>query len=179
MPTPAATGTKVLITGTKWAKIIAFGPKRSKNFWVRSTFRWLKNRESGRLKIAGPAFRPIQYPVWSPNQPDAVNARQASQSGKSRMPVAIMRPIGKRMLSPGKKKPNSKPVSANRIPQTIRTESGPTSVTTDVIHSWALSSSVKFTCPQQESNLRFRLRRAALYPLSYGGQGFTQSICCM
>lgn len=24
-------------------------------------------------------------------------------------------------------------------------------------------------CPQQESNLRLRLRRATLYPLSYGG----------
>ena len=24
--------------------------------------------------------------------------------------------------------------------------------------------------PRQDSNLRFRLRRAALYPLSYGGQ---------
>ncbi len=24
-------------------------------------------------------------------------------------------------------------------------------------------------CPRQDSNLRFRLRRAALYPLSYGG----------
>ncbi len=26
-------------------------------------------------------------------------------------------------------------------------------------------------CPRQDSNLRFYLRRVALYPLSYGGQG--------
>ena len=26
-------------------------------------------------------------------------------------------------------------------------------------------------CPRQDSNLRFRLRRPALYPLSYGGNG--------
>jgi hypothetical protein len=29
--------------------------------------------------------------------------------------------------------------------------------------------------PRQESNLRFRLRRAALYPLSYGGKGDERS----
>ena len=26
-------------------------------------------------------------------------------------------------------------------------------------------------CPRQDSNLRHRLRRAVLYPLSYGGRG--------
>lgn len=26
-------------------------------------------------------------------------------------------------------------------------------------------------CPRQDSNLRSRLRRAVLYPLSYGGRG--------
>ncbi len=29
--------------------------------------------------------------------------------------------------------------------------------------------SVNDACPRQDSNLRFRLRRATLYPLSYGG----------
>jgi hypothetical protein len=29
-------------------------------------------------------------------------------------------------------------------------------------------------CPRQDSNLRSRLRRAVLYPLSYGGQGGAQ-----
>jgi hypothetical protein len=31
-------------------------------------------------------------------------------------------------------------------------------------------------CPRQDSNLRFRLRRATLYPLSYGGSGPTRSL---
>ena len=31
-------------------------------------------------------------------------------------------------------------------------------------------------CPRQDSNLRFRLRRATLYPLSYGGSGTTRSL---
>ena len=30
--------------------------------------------------------------------------------------------------------------------------------------------------PRQDSNLRFRLRRAALYPLSYGGSGYAQTL---
>src|SRR3954447_10209237 len=31
------------------------------------------------------------------------------------------------------------------------------------------------SCPRQDSNLRFRLRRATLYPLSYGGSGLKQA----
>jgi hypothetical protein len=29
-------------------------------------------------------------------------------------------------------------------------------------------------CPRQDSNLRHRLRRAVLYPLSYGGSATTE-----
>ena len=96
---------------------------------------------------------------------------QANQSGNGKMPVAIISPIGNKMLSPGKKKPNRRPVSAKRMPQTMNTDAGPKSRTIVSIHSWACSKSVMFTRPQQDSNLRFRLRRAALYPLSYGGLG--------
>jgi hypothetical protein len=32
----------------------------------------------------------------------------------------------------------------------------------------------KITCPRQDSNLRHRLRRAVLYPLSYGGPATTE-----
>jgi hypothetical protein len=33
----------------------------------------------------------------------------------------------------------------------------------------------EFECPRQDSNLRFRLRRPALYPLSYGGSAGRQA----
>ena len=33
--------------------------------------------------------------------------------------------------------------------------------------SWA--GTARKTCPRQDSNLRHRLRRPVLYPLSYGG----------
>ena len=45
------------------------------------------------------------------------------------------------------------------------------------LHSAAGLSSVRKLalawCPRQDSNLRSRLRRAVLYPLSYGGNGVT------
>jgi hypothetical protein len=38
----------------------------------------------------------------------------------------------------------------------------------------AKKSATKYLCPRQDSNLRTRLRRPALYPLSYeGGARFT------
>jgi hypothetical protein len=32
-------------------------------------------------------------------------------------------------------------------------------------------------CPRQESNLRARFRKPALYPLSYGGEGLGNKSC--
>ena len=37
-----------------------------------------------------------------------------------------------------------------------------------IMHSYGL-------CPRQDSNLRHRLRRAVLYPLSYGGSGLRET----
>ena len=53
------TGVKVRTIGTNWARVTALPPWRSKNAAVRSTYSFLNSRESGRLKIAGPALRPI------------------------------------------------------------------------------------------------------------------------
>ncbi len=34
-------------------------------------------------------------------------------------------------------------------------------------------------CPRQDSNLRSRLRRAVLYPLSYGGRSYGQKLSAL
>ena len=59
MPTPATTVMKVRTMGTKRARMIARAPYRSKKACARSTFFWLNNRDSGLVKIDGPARRPI------------------------------------------------------------------------------------------------------------------------
>jgi hypothetical protein len=43
--------------------------------------------------------------------------------------------------------------------------------TTDVSARQGLVSPLQTGCPRQDSNLRTRLRRPLLYPLSYGGSG--------
>ena len=58
--TPTITGTKVRMMGTKRARIRALPPCFSKNAWALSTFSFLKSRESGLLKIAGPALDPMR-----------------------------------------------------------------------------------------------------------------------
>jgi len=46
-PTPAITGVKVRTTGTNRASTTAFGPWRSKNSWVRSTYSCLEQTRIG------------------------------------------------------------------------------------------------------------------------------------
>ena len=54
------TGVKVRTIGTNWARVTALPPWRSKKSEVRSTYSCLNRRESGLLKIAGPALRPMR-----------------------------------------------------------------------------------------------------------------------
>ena len=58
-PAPAITVMTVRTTGTNRPSTMAGGPYFSKNWLVRSTYSGRKNRESGRLKTAGPPRRPI------------------------------------------------------------------------------------------------------------------------
>ena len=58
-PTPAITGVKVRTIGTNWARVTALPPCFSKKAPVRSTCSFLNRRESGRLKIDGPARWPM------------------------------------------------------------------------------------------------------------------------
>ena len=54
------TGVKVRTMGTNWARVMALPPWRLKKSLVRSTYSCLNRRESGRLKMAGPALRPMR-----------------------------------------------------------------------------------------------------------------------
>lgn len=51
-------GVNVRTMGTKRARISDFGPCFSKNSCAFSTFSCLKSLELGRVKSAGPTFRP-------------------------------------------------------------------------------------------------------------------------
>ena len=53
------TGVKVRTIGTNWARVMALPPCLAKKAAVRSTYSCLNRRESGLLKIAGPALRPM------------------------------------------------------------------------------------------------------------------------
>ncbi len=91
--------------------------------------------------------------------------KQASQIGDAIVPLPINKPTVNSRESPGRKKPRSKPVSAITIRAAITKAQDPK----DSRSASGCRMSFIFTRPQQESNLRPRLRRAVLYPLSYGG----------
>ena len=56
--TPATIGVNVRTIGTNRASTMVLAPYLSKNACALSTFSCLKNRESGRRKMAGPTRRP-------------------------------------------------------------------------------------------------------------------------
>src|SRR5450759_572503 len=106
---------KVRTIGTNRASTMARAPYLSKKATVLSTYSWRKNLESGRLKIAGPAARPIWYPTTLPKNAITVSTRQTNQSGCQMSPVPLSTPTVKSSESPGRKKPSSSPVSAKMI----------------------------------------------------------------
>ena len=73
----------------------------------------MKKRDLGRLKRAGPAFLPIQYPTVSPRIAAAMS-RTFSQRIES-FPAAAKTPAVTSSESPGRKNPTMSPVSANTI----------------------------------------------------------------
>lgn len=114
--TPATIGTKVRTNGTQHASVIARGPYLSQNSSVRMRFSFLKRRVLGLSNSLRPIFLPNRQPVLCPNAAE-MNNRNANTwtfigIGPGKMPCWNKKPAVNSRLSPGKRKPNSKPDSA-------------------------------------------------------------------
>lgn len=150
-PIPVTTGTNVRTIGMKRARMTALPPCCAKNCSARSRYSFLNNLESSRSKRRRPYLRPIAYPVASPVI--AATKQTSNSSEMSRYPCEARNPAVNRRLSPGRKNPTSKPVSAKIIANM------PTYPTVRIKLSRSTPGSMKISCIVKRESYASIMRR--------------------
>ena len=165
LPTPAATGTKVRMMGTKRATMTASPPKRSKKPLVRRTFSMLKTPLSLRSKMRGPVLRPMKYPDSPPRNAAREIDRHTTQIGNSMTPVNVRTPEIISSVSPGSRKPTSSPVSEKTMMQMPRSAKAPKPSMSEFGSSQGMSAEGRMMTPV--FGCQWQSRAAELFVTGY------------